>query len=114
MASIWLLLSETRYDATLYKSYKKDNDVYVKKVNIPFEINAEFIKRAENKADEDLIDRWEENLDLEKKDYAFKDEEEINQKLQNREQFLKEKRDEEDEVLSGSQLQEMMKDPDDD
>src|SRR6056297_1553726 len=98
MASIWLLLSETRYDATLYKSYKKDNDVYVKKVNIPFEINAEFIKRAENKADEDLIDRWEENLDLEKKDYAFKDEEEINQKLQNREQFLKEKRDEEEKV----------------
>jgi transcriptional regulator with PAS, ATPase and Fis domain len=54
MASIWLLLGASEYPAELYQSYRNE----VKKVDVPFNIDAEYIERLRTKADRLLNTVW--------------------------------------------------------
>ncbi|MEQ8170232.1 MAG: sigma 54-interacting transcriptional regulator [Candidatus Eremiobacterota bacterium] len=60
MSSIWLLLGKTRHPATLYQSYydKETKKQYVKILDIPFNIEMEFIPELKKKADIELLNNW--------------------------------------------------------
>jgi hypothetical protein len=57
MSSLWLLLGKTKYPATLYQSYydKETKKQHVKIVDIPFNIELEYIPELKKKADTELL-----------------------------------------------------------
>jgi transcriptional regulator with PAS, ATPase and Fis domain len=87
MASIWMLLSETKYDAALYQSHVKDKKEIVKRVNLPFKIRMEYINKLKKKDDNRLIDEWNDDYDVSSED------------LKEAEKYIKQKKDEKEKFL---------------
>ncbi len=60
MSSIWLLLGKTKYPAILYQSHidRETKEQHVRVVEIPFNIELEFIPDLKKKSDKKLVDSW--------------------------------------------------------
>jgi len=58
MSAIWILLGKTNYPANLFTSWIDKNEEKVKKLEIPFDINIDFIPEFKKKEGEKISSGW--------------------------------------------------------